>query len=272
VIYRDLNETISEIQWFQKKYNINLFNIVDEVFTLNKDRVFEFCDTLEKKKIDIEWTFQTRANLITDKEMLIKMKNAGARAASIGIESGNPDVLKANKHISLEQIIKAVNIMKSADLLVYAGFIIGFPEDTIDTVWDTIKLPDELDIDSPGFQIMVPYPKTRVREKALIEGGILTNDFSKYTTYGVVYVPPSLNEYDMLAIRKFAYQYFHTRSRERVDNFLKRFEGTKDYESIKKKYNLMYDQKDEYNKEYLLSLKYSPKSNKNIEKFEKLPV
>lgn len=272
VIYRDFDEVIAEIQWFKKKYNINLFNIVDEVFTLNRDRVFEFCDILEKKKIDIEWTFQTRANLVNDKDIFVRMKNVGAKATSIGIESGNPDVLRANKHISLEQIINAVRILKSTGLLVYAGFIIGFPEDTIDTVWDTITLPDKLDIDSPGFQLMVPYPKTKVREKALREGGILTNDFNKYTTYGVVYVPPGLNGYDLLAIRKFAFQYFHTCSRKRVDNFLKRFEGMKDYDLIKEKYNLMYEQKDEYNKEYLLSLRYSSKSDKNKKEAECLPI
>jgi radical SAM superfamily enzyme YgiQ (UPF0313 family) len=272
IVYRNLDEVFSEIGWMMSKYNIDQFALADDLFTVDPKRVYEFCDLIEKRKLKFDWTFQTRANLVRDRDMFVRMKSAGAKAANMGIESGNSDILRANKSISLDKIVNAVNIIKSAGLLVYAGFIIGFPEDTIDTVWETITLPDKLDIYSPGFQLMVPYPKTRVREKAIKEGGILTNDFSKYTTYGVVYVPPGLNGYDLLAIRKFAFQYFHTRSRKRVNNFLKRFVGSKDYESIKEKYNLMYEQKDRYNKEYLMSLKYSRNTSKNKKEVERLPV
>lgn len=271
VTYRDLNEVISEIQWLQKKYNIGLFTIADEVFTLDKDRVVEFCEMIEKKKLNIIWIVQTRASLVPDKDILIKMKNSGARVISLGIESGNSDVLKFNKGISRDQVVNAANLIKKLGFLVYAGFIIGFPQDTIDTVWDTIRFPDELDLDSPGFQLMVPYPKTKVREIAEKDGGILTNDFDKYTTYGVVYLPPGLKGYDMLAIRRFAYQYFHTRSRKRLDNWLKRFVGTPDFGSIKEKFTSIYEQKDKYNKEYLMSLKYS-RDSIGDQKIERLPI
>lgn len=272
LVYRNLDEVFSEIEWLMQTYCINQFVIEDDLFTMNKDRVIRFCEMIEKKKFNIEWIFQTRANLVKDKDMFIKMKNVGAKVANMGIESGNADILRINKAISIDQVVNAVKIIKSAGLLVYAGFIIGFPEDTIDTVWETINFADELDIDSPGFQLMVPYPKTRVREKAIKEGGIVTNDFSKYSTYGVVYVPPGLKGYDLLAIRKFAFRYFHTRSRKRVDNFLKRFVGSQDYESIKEKYNSMHDQKDKYNKEYLMSLKYSKDTSKNKKDVERLPI
>ncbi len=272
VVYRDFDEVFSEIEGMMSKYNIDQFALADDLFTVDPKRVYEFCDLIEKRKLKFDWAFQTRANLVKDKEMFIRMKSAGAKVVNMGIESGNADVLKANKSMGTDTIVDAVKILKDVGLMIYGGFIIGFPEDTIDTVWETITLPDKLDIYSPGFQLMVPYPKTGVREKAIKEGGILTNDFSKYTTFEVVYVPPGLNEYDLLAIRKFAFQYFHTRSRKRVNNFLKRFVGSKDYESIKGKYNLMYEQKDRYNKEYLMSLKYSQNSSKNKREVERLPV
>ena len=65
--------------------------------------------------------------------------------------------MKKYKSIKQHQkdIIAAVGRVRSAGLKAYAGFIIGFPEDTIETVWDTIRFPDELNIDSPGFQLMV---------------------------------------------------------------------------------------------------------------------
>ncbi len=271
IIYRDLDEVFAEIQYLQQTYNIEQFAIGDDLFTIDRANVIDFCEMVEKKQLGLEWTFQTRANLVKDRDMLVRMRKAGAKAVSIGIESGNADVLQTNKKISLETIVNAVKMIKSAGLLVYSGFIIGFPEDTIDTVWDTIRFPDELDIDSPGFQLMVPYPKTRVRDKALKEGGILTNDFSKYTTYGVVYVPPGLKGYDLLAIRKFAFQYFHTRTEKRLGCFLRRFQDSPDYDQVKTKFEGIYAKRDSYTIEHLKTLKYSADTARD-QKIAPLPI
>ena len=272
VVYRDFENVFIEIEEMMSKYNMDQFFLGDDLFTVDKKRVYEFCDLIEKKRLKFDWFFQARANLVTDKRMFERMKSVGAKVANIGIESGNADVLKANKSMEINTIVNAVKILKDVGLMIYAGFIIGFPEDTIDSVWDTITFPDKLDIDSPGFQLMIPYPKTSVREKALKEGGILTNDFSKYSTFNVVYVPPGLQGYDLLEIRKFAFAYFHTRSKKRLDNFLKRYIGLPKYGLVKKKYSAIYENKDKYNKDYLMNLKSSSDLSVVSKSFERLPV
>lgn len=236
VIYRDLEEVAQEIKYFQKKYDVHNFVLEDDVFTVKQERLHEFCDMLVRNKIDIKWIFQTRPNIVPDIEALIKAKKHGCRVVNMGIEGGNAEILKINQTTSRDIIIDLVNKIHKAGLKVYAGFIIGFPEDTIETVWDTIKFPDELNIESPGFQLMVPYPATAVRKKAEKDGGILTNDYNKYSTYDVVYCPPGLRGYDLKEIRKFAYRYFHTRTKERLEKFLSRYHGTKDYEIVKEVY------------------------------------
>ncbi len=257
IVYRDFDGVFAEIEEMMGKYHIEHFVLEDDLFTVDTRRVYEFCDRIEKKGLKFNWQFQARPNLVKNKEMFKRMVSAGAKVVNLGIESGNAEVLKANKSMDISIISNTVDILKSVGLLVYAGFIIGFPEDTIHSVWDTITFPDRLDIYSPGFQLMIPFPKTDVREKALKEGGILTNDYSKYSTYNVVYVPPALQGYNLLEIRKFAFAYFHTRSRKRLDLFLKRFVGKPNYEELKAKYTSIYEEKDKYNKDYLMSLKTS---------------
>ena len=203
VLYRDLEEVYDELKYFQNKYKINTFLLEDDVFTVKKERIYEFSQMLIDKKVNIRWAFQTRPNILPDVKALKFAYNTGCRVVSMGIEGGNEKILNKNQTTSKKYNYRCSKKGARGKMQVYAGFIIGFPEDTIDTVWDTIKFPDELDIASPGFQLMVPYPATAVRKVAEKEGGILTNDYSKYSTYDEVYCPPGLKGYDLKAIRKF---------------------------------------------------------------------
>ena len=252
-----------------KKYKVEQIVLEDDLFTIDTDLVNKFCDRIEKDKLKFDWAFQTRPALIKSKELLERMKSVGAVACNLGIESGSDKVLKANKTENVKRIETAVEIIKSTGLKIYSGFIIGFPQDDIHTVWDTITFPDKLGIDSPGFQIMIPYPGTAVRTEVEKSGGILTNDFSKYTTYGVVYVPPKLKGYDLVGIRKFAFHYFHTRTKKRLNNWLNRFEEKDNFDQIKEKFTNMYNEREMYNKDYLMNLKYDSSKTQNL---ERLPI
>lgn len=274
VIYRDLNEVAQEIKYFQKKYEVHNFVLQDDVFTVKQERIHEFCDMLTKHEINIKWIFQTRPNIIPDTQSLIKAREHGCKVVKMGIEGGNAAILKKNQSTSKQIIIDAVDKVHDVGLKAYAGFIIGFPEDTIETVWETIKFPDELNIESPGFQLMVPYPATAVRRVAEKEGGILTNDYNKYSTYEVVYCPPGLRGYDLKAIRKFAYRYFHTKTKERLEKFLSRYHSSADFDIVKEVYTEAYENKSKYNFDYLKSLLYvKNKPNQNsLSISERLPI
>ena len=273
VLYRDMEEVYEELKFFKDKYKINTFLLEDDVFTVKKERIYEFSQMLIDKKLNIRWMFQTRPNILPDVKALQFAYNTGCRAVSMGIEGGNEKILNKNQTTSKNTIIDAVKRVHEAKMQVYAGFIIGFPEDSIESVWDTIKFPDELDIASPGFQLMVPYPATAVRKIAEKEGGILTNDYSKYSTYDVVYCPPGLKGYDLKKIRKFAYRYFHTKNRKRLDTFLARYHGKPDFNLVKEVYEEAYKNRDRYNLEYLKTLTYDKFSQtKSLSSSERLPI
>jgi radical SAM superfamily enzyme YgiQ (UPF0313 family) len=271
IVYREMSDVIEEMRFYVDRYRIRSFSVLDEVFTVNEKRVMEFCDYIEKERLDISWGFQTRANLVNNKDLLKRMRRAGATVVSLGIESGDDRVLKMNKGLEREMIINAVSALKELGFIIYAGFIIGFPQDTIETVWQTIRFPDELNIDSPGFQLMVPYPKTEVRRIADKEGGILTNDFEQYSTYGAVYIPPGLAGYDLLAIRQFAYQYFHTRTEQRLNEWLNRFTGHDNFRDISRVHRELFLSKETLNLDYLKSLKVSNQNGHKLHA-ERLPV
>ena len=69
------------------------FAFVQETFLNRKKRIDEFCRLIEDSGLEIEWTAEARADQL-DYEQLKRMQSAGLRFIQIGVESGDPVLLK----------------------------------------------------------------------------------------------------------------------------------------------------------------------------------
>jgi len=97
-------------------------------------------------------------------------------------ESGCQKILDAvGKRITIEQAKKAVKIVKDAGIQVLGSFIIGFIQDTTETIKETIKFAKSLNLDYAEFSILTPYPGTPIYDYAKKNNLLLTEDWSKYT-------------------------------------------------------------------------------------------
>lgn len=207
VRYKSIDHVIAEIQNVVDNYGIRAFHIWDETFTLDASRVEKFC--LKVKDLGIHWSAQTRANLLSY-DLLASMKDAGCVRISIGVESGDPDILKSiNKKIKLDSVVDTINLARKVGIVSYAGFMIGHPDDTLETVWATIKFAKKLNPDFVGFRIAIPYPGCVFHDIALHKGKLLTDDLSKYRDDNVVYIPNGLAGHDLKKLQKTAYDYFN---------------------------------------------------------------
>ena len=182
---RSPENVVSEIEHVIKVEKPEKFMFSDETFTLNKNHVNRICDLLIEKKLhkEIKWGSTTRVDVISF-ELLDKMKSAGCYEIQFGVESGNEQVLRAiRKNIHMDQASKAINLAKRVGLHTEAAFILGHPNETFDTAYDTINFAAELNPDILQLGIMVPYPGTEVAKMAERgEGGykILSNNWSDY--------------------------------------------------------------------------------------------
>jgi radical SAM superfamily enzyme YgiQ (UPF0313 family) len=182
---RSPENVVSEIEHVIKVKKPEKFMFSDETFTLNKNHVNRICDLLIEKKLykEINWGSTTRVDVISF-ELLDKMKSAGCYEIQFGVESGNEQVLRAiRKNIHMDQASKAINLAKKVGLHTEAAFILGHPNETFDTAYDTINFAAELNPDILQLGIMVPYPGTEVAKMAERgEGGykILSNNWSDY--------------------------------------------------------------------------------------------
>ena len=163
--YYPIPDIIDDIKWRIKKYGITSFTIADDCFTLNKNRVYELCEEINKIQPKIIWQASSRANLIT-LDMLKRMKESGCFLISFGFESGDSDtLLRIKKHITLEENINAALMAKEAGLRVYGNLMIGFPWETIKHIENDIKFIHKVWKEVSLFQVsgsLIPFPGTQI--------------------------------------------------------------------------------------------------------------
>ena len=83
---------IEMINFLQLNFGIKEIIFEDDTFVIFKKRLILLCETLIKKKINISWSCNGRADAVKP-DILRLMKKAGCWQISYGIESGDPEIL-----------------------------------------------------------------------------------------------------------------------------------------------------------------------------------
>ena len=170
---------VDEIEKNQKRYGISYFDFWDETFTVNKPHTQELCREIIKRKLNIQFFCQTHANTF-DLETAKLMKEAGCNHAGLGVESGNDEILiKMKKGAKKENILRARSILKEVGIRTCCFLIIGHPNETYKSIFDTIRFAAKVNCEETAIGIMVPYPGTEIYDMALKgEGGYVKMSFN----------------------------------------------------------------------------------------------
>lgn len=212
--YRSIKKVVNDLYHF-KKHGVDGVSFCDETFTIDRGRTMELCNSIIDNNVDIRWWCMTRVNLIDDK-LIRTMKQAGCIGISFGVETGDEEILREScKGINLDDVTRAVSICKNNDIGCYGGFILGHPHDTIQSVNKTLNFACDSKLDYASFSSMCPYPGTRVRSIAEMEGGLLTSDWGCYHYRNIVYQPPGLKNIDLLRLRLYCQGRFIRSNKDR---------------------------------------------------------
>lgn len=164
VRYRSIDNVIEEIKITVDKFKIKRVTFSDEMLTLNKKRVLDFCKIYEKK-IKIPFVCQTRPSHF-DKEMAEALKEAGCVHVTMGIESGNDKLRNEvlNRNIERDKIIKAFAIAKEYGIATASFNMIGIPGETEKTIWDTVNINRDIQPEYMCITIFMPFRGTQLGE------------------------------------------------------------------------------------------------------------
>ncbi|MCP4122202.1 MAG: radical SAM protein [Bacteroidetes bacterium] len=178
--YRSAQSLYDEFKVLSEKYGVKDIAIMDDVFTVNKERVSEFCELLIKNPLDIKWLCFARVDIV-NLEMLKNMKEAGCWGIMYGGENFNQEVLDGiSKGVQPEDIYNAVEWSRKADLETRICMMVGNPGDTREVLDKNIEILLDLDPDFLSVGILTPFPGHDIYNWAIKKNLISTYDWDLY--------------------------------------------------------------------------------------------
>jgi radical SAM superfamily enzyme YgiQ (UPF0313 family) len=154
-------------------------HFIDDTFNADPERVIKICAEIKRRQLKIKWSFRGRVDKIT-KSLLMNSRQAGCYRIHLGVEtSSNEGLSGLNKGFTIEQIQQAFKLTKAAGIYAVVYFLIGCPhERTKEDVLKTINFSKAIKPDFALFNILTPYPATKLYEEGLAKG-ILKKDYWK---------------------------------------------------------------------------------------------
>lgn len=137
-VYRErpLDDFFAELDHLVAKYRINMVAVIDELFSLKRSRLLEFCDRI--KPYNLQWMVQLHVN-VADNYILDAMKDAGCTYISYGIESMSQDILYSMKKKSKKERISAVlESTYNKRIGIQGNLIFGDTSETLETANESL--------------------------------------------------------------------------------------------------------------------------------------
>ncbi len=145
----------------------------DDTFTANLPRAREIARKLAP--LGLTWSCNSRANL--DYDTIRSFKDSGLRLFLVGYESGNEQILKnIKKGVELDEMRRFTRACHQAGVVIHGTFILGLPVETRETIEQTIRFAQELDVFSLQVSLAAPYPGTELFETARQNGWFVKKD------------------------------------------------------------------------------------------------
>lgn len=163
VRFRSPINVIEEIKTLQKK-GLRLIHFEDDIFGVTRPYINQLCNALIAHCPGLKWSCELHVKLV-DEHTISIMKAAGCYLIQLGIESGNNQVLKKiRKDIDVEEALSACETIKKYKIELFTFFIVGFPQETEDTLKDTLSVIKKVKSDVVVYSIFTPYPSTEAFE------------------------------------------------------------------------------------------------------------
>lgn len=129
---------VAELDFLHARYGVRDFGLSHDLFTVNKQKVREFCDAVESRRYT--WKCSARMDCV-DEELLERMAAAGCRSIYYGIEAGSARMQKiSKKHLDLALFHPRLDATQGLGMSATVSFITGYPEETREDQVATLDL------------------------------------------------------------------------------------------------------------------------------------
>lgn len=189
--YREFSSkrVVDEIEYVMEIFGAKMIYFDDDTFTASKDHVFSICLEMQERQLKISWAAMCDA-IVTTREMIKAMSEAGCVTAMFGLESADPAILKRiGKPLDLEKLKDVLKWCHEFGIETHVTNCYGMTGDTIETMKKTHEFTKRLDVDSLQCSIAIPYPGTRFYDEAQEKGWLVTTNWDEFDGRPIVNYP-----------------------------------------------------------------------------------
>jgi radical SAM superfamily enzyme YgiQ (UPF0313 family) len=154
---------VREMDFLHERYGTNEFKLDHDLFTVNRRKVWAFCEAVEQR--DYRWRVSARTDCVDD-ELLEKMALAGCIGLYFGIETGSKRMQRiADKRLKLDGVDHILDVAENLGIETTVSFITGYPEETREDQDATLDMLGRCfarpqDSCTPQLHMLVPEPGT----------------------------------------------------------------------------------------------------------------
>lgn len=201
---------VEEIDLLVTRYGVRNIKFADEMFVLHPRHVIGICDAIIERGYDLNIWAYARVDTVKD-AMLEKLKRAGFTWLAFGIEAANEGVLTdVDKRYRVDEVYDVVAKVKNAGINIIGNYIFGLPEDTAETMQQTLQLAQDLNCEFANFYCAMAYPGSPLYQQALQRGWALPDTWSGYSQHAVDTLPLPTKHVTAADVLRFRDEAFHT--------------------------------------------------------------
>lgn len=171
---------LKELEYLYEN-GVRTVRLTDEMFFLNKKYYQPILQGLVDRGMKFNFWAYARVDSVREDQLKL-FKDAGVNWLALGIESGNQDVrLEIDKgrfkQVNIREVVKQI---KEADINVLGNYMFGFPEDTRETMQETLDLALELNCEHANFYAAMALPGSPLYMEAKNNGWDLPETFEEF--------------------------------------------------------------------------------------------
>ena len=177
---KSIQTVIDELKGLKENYGINHITWLDDDLFYDTDRTLNLFNEIIRNNLNVTWDASNgliASAAVAHPELIDAAEKSGCIGAYFGIESGNDQILKKiYKPSGIKHYLKLGELMNKHEKIFTRGFlIIGFPDETLSQVLDTIDISKKMALDWYTVQLLTPLPSTDIYDQ-MVEVGKVEKD------------------------------------------------------------------------------------------------
>ena len=134
---------VEQMKSIKRQYGIVTFDLIHDMFTVDRKKVLSFCDAVENSGEELYWSCSARTDCIDD-QMMARMAETGCNGIFFGIDSGSDRMQEImQKGLNLHEAAARIKSSCRHQIKSTVSLIAGFPEETRDDLRSTIHFIGE---------------------------------------------------------------------------------------------------------------------------------